>query len=322
MILDKARCLLGSCNLPAEYWAEAINTAFLLSNLTPPKSRKNKTPHYLWISQEPRLKQLRTFSFLSFMAIPRHHCKWKLALAEEKGILLGYENNNTSYRTLGLNNNKVAITKHATFEKCSFPNVDQGLPLTNPMTDKNRQQFIMETSSAAMVDEPCELRNKQLKHNNLFLEGQCPTHLLGHSTSKISSPSRSSDRKLWQEAINKELEAMVNLKVWVVTKLEDDHKLIGTTWVFKTKESPLDDKKEYKACLCAQGFTQTTGIDYKKSYAPTGRLHSIRTLIAFAAANKPQFHQLDVKSTLLNVPLTENIYLSIPQGLNICRQSH
>ncbi|MBW0474889.1 hypothetical protein O181_014604 [Austropuccinia psidii MF-1] len=115
---------------------------------------------------------------------------------------------------------------------------------------------------------------------------------------------------------------MVNLKFWEVTKLEDNHKLIGTTWVFKTKQNPLYDKKEYKACLCTQGFTQLPGIDFKKNYAPTGRLNSLQTLFVFAATNNLQFHQLDVKSAFLNAPLTEDVYLSIPQGLNICQQSH
>ncbi|MBW0537170.1 hypothetical protein O181_076885 [Austropuccinia psidii MF-1] len=138
----------------------------------------------------------------------------------------------------------------------------------------------------------------------------------------VTAALRSINSKLLQEAIDKELGAMVNLKVWEVTKLEDDHKLIGTTWVFKTKEIPLDDKKEYKACLCTQGFTQTPGVDYKKSCAPTGRLSPMLTSITYAAANNLQFHQLDVKSPFLNSSLTEAVYLSIPQGLNICQKTH
>ncbi|MBW0480720.1 hypothetical protein O181_020435 [Austropuccinia psidii MF-1] len=34
-ILDKTRCLLGSSHLPNSYWLEAVNTAVLLSNLSP-----------------------------------------------------------------------------------------------------------------------------------------------------------------------------------------------------------------------------------------------------------------------------------------------
>ncbi|MBW0474888.1 hypothetical protein O181_014603 [Austropuccinia psidii MF-1] len=96
------------------------------------------------------------------MAIPRHHCKWKLAPAREKGVLLGYENDNTPYRILRLNDMKVAITKHETFDKAPFPHVNQGLPLTNPITSTNWQQLIVETNSAATVDEPCEVDNQSL----------------------------------------------------------------------------------------------------------------------------------------------------------------
>ncbi|MBW0539129.1 hypothetical protein O181_078844 [Austropuccinia psidii MF-1] len=323
MILEKARCRLGSCNLPAEYCAEAINTAVPLSNLTPTPSRRNKLPHYLWTGQEPRLTQLRTFGCLAFMAIPRHHRKWKLAPAREKGILLGYENNNTSYRILRLNDKKVAITKHATFDESSFPDVDQKPPLNNSMTNTNLQQFIVEMSSAIdesckdnqnppldMVDEPHAedtLTDTQKINNLNILPYSRRANVL--LTSVDATPQtyqaalRSSDKILWQEAINKELEAMINLGVW------------------ETKENPLG-KTEYKACLCAQGFTQTPGIDYEKSYAPTGRLNSMHALIAFAAANNLQFHKLDVKSAFLNAPLAEEVYLSIPQGLNICRRSH
>ncbi|MBW0547402.1 hypothetical protein O181_087117 [Austropuccinia psidii MF-1] len=363
-ILDNARCLLGLYNLPAEYWDEAINTAVLLSNLTPTKSRKNQSPHYLWTGQEPRLRQLRTFGCLAFMAIPRHHRKWKLAPAGEKGILLGYENNNTSYRILRLNHKKVAITKQATFNESSFPSVDQKPPLNNPTTNTNQQQFIVETSSA--IDESCEdnqnppldmedephakdtltvtqnteapqtmhikvigprhptLVSSEINNLNILPYSQRANVLL---TSVDTTPQtyqaalRSSDRILWQEAINKELKAIINLGVWEVIKLEEDRKLIGTTWVFKTKEDPLG-KTEYKARLCAQGFTQTPGIDCEKSYAPTGRLNSMHTLIAFAAENSLQSHQLNVKSAFLNAPLAEEVYLSIPQGLNICQQSH
>ncbi|MBW0548155.1 hypothetical protein O181_087870 [Austropuccinia psidii MF-1] len=87
------------------------------------------------------------------MAIPRHHRKLKLAPSWEKGILLGYENNNTLYRILRLDNKKVAITKHTNFDESCFPNVDQKLSLTNSTTSTCRQQLTVETPSTAMVDD-------------------------------------------------------------------------------------------------------------------------------------------------------------------------
>ncbi|MBW0548337.1 hypothetical protein O181_088052 [Austropuccinia psidii MF-1] len=107
---------------------------------------------------------------------------------------------------------------------------------------------------------------------------------------------------------------MNTLKVWDVIDLKPDYKLVGTTWVFRIKQNHLNEITEYKACLCAQGFTQTPGLDFNKTYALTGQLNSLRTLIAFAVSNNLEFHQVDVKSAFLNAPLVETVYLCIPQG--------
>ncbi|MBW0482342.1 hypothetical protein O181_022057 [Austropuccinia psidii MF-1] len=39
-------------------------------------------------------------------------------------------------------------------------------------------------------------------------------------------------------------------------------------------------------------------------------------LISYAAASNLKFEQLDIKSAFLNTPLEENVYLTIPQGLD------
>ncbi|MBW0538635.1 hypothetical protein O181_078350 [Austropuccinia psidii MF-1] len=122
-------------------------------------------------------------------------------------------------------------------------------------------------------------------------------------------------KEVWSAAIDKELTSMEKLKVWDVIDLDPSYKLVGTTWVFKTKKNHLNQVVEYKARLCAQGFTQTAGVDFDKTYSPTGRLNSLRTLVAFAATNNLSFHQIDVRSAFLNAPLSETVYLSLPQGL-------
>ncbi|MBW0491869.1 hypothetical protein O181_031584 [Austropuccinia psidii MF-1] len=47
-ILEKARCLINPTNLPKSFWAEAVNTAVYISNLSPTISCNNKSPHLLW----------------------------------------------------------------------------------------------------------------------------------------------------------------------------------------------------------------------------------------------------------------------------------
>ncbi|MBW0575961.1 hypothetical protein O181_115676, partial [Austropuccinia psidii MF-1] len=127
----------------------------------------------------------------------------------------------------------------------------------------------------------------------------------------------SPNKNKWISAIEKELTKMNKLRVWEVVDLKKDYKLVGTTWVFKIKKNHLNEITKHKARLCAQGYTQANGLDYNKTFTPTGHLNSLRTLIAHAVNNDLEFHQIDIKSAFLNAPLTETVYLSIPQGIKL-----
>jgi transposase InsO family protein len=116
-ILDKARCLLTSRNLPRAYWAEAVNSAAFLSNLLPTASRSNSSPYELWTKFPPPLKRLRTFGCLAFFAVRKQHRSWKLAKTGGMGIFVGYENNGTTYHIVCLSDHKLVPTCHAIFSE-------------------------------------------------------------------------------------------------------------------------------------------------------------------------------------------------------------
>ncbi|MBW0482436.1 hypothetical protein O181_022151 [Austropuccinia psidii MF-1] len=94
--------------------------------------------------------------------------------------------------------------------------------------------------------------------------------LLSETPRFFNGALKSPARNMWREAIQKELRSMEELKVWDPVELNPAYKLVGTTWVFKLKKDRYDRILEHKACLCAQGFTQTPGIDYSKAYGTTG----------------------------------------------------
>ncbi|MBW0485083.1 hypothetical protein O181_024798 [Austropuccinia psidii MF-1] len=161
------------------------------------------------------------------------------------------------------------------------------------------------------------LINSNIDKANPLPYSRGPAAHLTHSdpnTYKESLNSFNSD--LWANAISKELNNMITLNVWEETSIEKGYKLVGTTWVFKTKKNKNHEIIEYKARLCAQGFSQTHGVDFSKTFALTERLNSLHTLISHAASEGLKFEQLDIKSAFLNAPLEEDVYLSIPQGLD------
>ncbi|GKE21455.1 retrovirus-related pol polyprotein from transposon TNT 1-94, partial [Tanacetum coccineum] len=58
----------------------------------------------------------------------------------------------------------------------------------------------------------------------------------------------------------------------------------------------------------------TEGIDFKESFAPVARLEAVRLFIAYAALKSFTVYQMDVKTTFLNGPLKEEVYVNQPDG--------
>ena len=78
--------------------------------------------------------------------------------------------------------------------------------------------------------------------------------------------------------------------------------------------------EKYKAGL-VKGYKQKEGLDYFNTYSPVTRITSIQMLIAIAAINNFEIHQMDVKTTFLNGELDEEIYIEQPEGFNVSGQT-
>ncbi|MBW0557472.1 hypothetical protein O181_097187 [Austropuccinia psidii MF-1] len=310
--------MLNGSNLPACYWAKAILTASMLWNLIPTPSRHNLSPYALWKGVSPRIKRLCIFGCRAIISIPKSHCDWKLGPTGSEGILLGYENDNTSYRILRLSGKKVVISRHVTFDKNSFPSlrdtpsepltinweasrtdsglVDEAQPEEAAVVDETHSE---ETAAPSVNNSPVPLTedppgpipdqaphcirvigprhptmiNSEIDSTNILTFPRRPKVYL--TTSKdcpqaFNSALNSPLKDEWSKAVNKEFASMNRLQVWDIVELKSDYRLVGTTWVFKTKRDPQGNVLERKARLCAQGFSQTLGIDYHKTYSPTG----------------------------------------------------
>ncbi|KAF3655280.1 hypothetical protein FXO38_00338 [Capsicum annuum] len=95
------------------------------------------------------------------------------------------------------------------------------------------------------------------------------------------------------------------------------NKPLGSKWIFKRKIKVDGTIDKYKARLVEKGFKQKEGIDYFDTYSPVMRITSIRMLIALAAVYGLEIHQMDVKTTLLDGELEEEIYMEQPEGFVI-----
>jgi hypothetical protein len=113
--------------------------------------------------------------------------------------------------------------------------------------------------------------------------------------------------------MQEELNNFTQNEVWsLVERLEKN--VIGTKWVFRNKQDENDVVTKNKARLVAKGYTQVEGLDFGGTYALVARLEAICILLAFVTHHNFKLHQIDVKSALLNVPFSEQVYVEQPPG--------
>ncbi|GJW37773.1 retrovirus-related pol polyprotein from transposon TNT 1-94 [Tanacetum coccineum] len=74
----------------------------------------------------------------------------------------------------------------------------------------------------------------------------------------------------------------------------------------------MQEELHHKSRLVAKGYAQKEGIDFEESFPPVGRLEAVRLFIAYVAHKSFTAYQMDVKTTFLYEPLTEEVYVNQP----------
>jgi hypothetical protein len=159
----------------------------------------------------------------------------------------------------------------------------------------------------AQVRDELEPELSEIAWNSTFLA-------TGEDPESYEEAISSVDRDDWQAAMQDEMDSIMSVGTFVLVPPPRDRKPIGSKWVYRVKRTASGEISRYKARLVAQGFAQKPGIDFTETFAPVAKTDSIRLLLAFAAAQNFEIHQVDVKSAFLNGKLEETIYMRQPRG--------
>jgi hypothetical protein len=124
----------------------------------------------------------------------------------------------------------------------------------------------------------------------------------------------SPEREQWSQAMLEELTSQAANHTWTLVKLPAARKAVGCKWVFDIKYNADGSINRFKARLVAKGCSQKEGVDFTETFAPVARMPSLRALLAIAAAQDLEIHQMDVKTAFLNGDLEEDIYMEQPPG--------
>jgi hypothetical protein len=126
--------------------------------------------------------------------------------------------------------------------------------------------------------------------------------------------------KHWKSAMQEEYASLMENDAFTFVK-HTNSKPIGCKWVFKTKNYP-DGTLRYKARLVVKGYEQIKGVDFDETYAPVGKLTTLRYLLCFMAYNSWKSDHLDVVTAFLNPEIDKVVYAELPEGIDWLSESN
>jgi hypothetical protein len=112
----------------------------------------------------------------------------------------------------------------------------------------------------------------------------------------------------WVVAMQEELNNFKRNKVWSLVEWPKQN-IVGTKWVFRNKQDEHGVVTRNNVRLATKGFSQVKCLDFEETFALVSRLESIRILLVYATHHDFKLYQNDVKSALLNGPITEEVHV-------------
>ena len=116
------------------------------------------------------------------------------------------------------------------------------------------------------------------------------------------------------DAIIKELQNMINKKVWIPTSKDCKYRAIPCKMLIKVKRNALGEMTKTKARIAAGGHMQRD-IDESKSFSPTSSINTIMMLCTIHAKRNSRFSVIDITAAYLNAQLEKPIYMSIDKDI-------
>jgi len=353
-IMEAVRAMLHDQSLPKFLWAEVANIAVYVQNRCPHQALGSMSPEEKFTGKKPDVSHLKNFGSPVYFHVPKEK-RNKLGASGKKGIFVGYGENTKGYRIYVAGQREVIISHDVTFDEDMALNKVINLPtLRSSQEADTREPKEKDDESMPDVEEPMDpidpppyepsssrKRPSWLKGllddaeghaapRGTFRESKKPNRYQGYLTimSKIiqNEPSSFSDavkHQVWKDAMTEEYESIIKNDVWEVVPRPQDKTVVTSKWLYKMKHVADGSTEKYKARFVTRGFSQKEGIDYDEIFAPVARYTTIRSIIALAASQGWNLHQMDVKTAFLHGSIKEEVYVEQPEGFEIYdRKSH
>ncbi|KAH9769757.1 retrovirus-related pol polyprotein from transposon RE2 [Citrus sinensis] len=118
----------------------------------------------------------------------------------------------------------------------------------------------------------------------------------------------------WLQAMKEEYDALIKNNTWTLVPRQVDQHVVGNKWVYRIKYNTNGSVAKYKARLVAKGFQQVAGVNYFETFSPVVKSTTVRVILSLAVMNQWRIRQVDVNNAFLNGELTEEVFMSQPDG--------
>lgn len=164
-LLDMARAMLKTAQLPERFWAEALLSACYIKNRVTHSEITDNVPEGIWTENRPSVKHLKTYGCLAYAHIPKQK-RNKLDSRAKECIFVGYSNQTKGYRLWDPVVDDVIQTKHVEFveEICGYEYIYKkrtyDIPVEEGESDDNVDNNAIIEKANVKID-----RNEEYKAN-------------------------------------------------------------------------------------------------------------------------------------------------------------
>lgn len=344
-LLNLVRSMLHHKNIPTHFWAEAFSTAVYIRNRVLSRSvPQNSTPFQLWYGRKPSLKHLRSFGTKCWYTIPRHKIK-KLDARARCALMMGYSSQTKGYKLWDIELQKFLISRDVKFLETSFNEIqpvplkhDKNpthacIPISSPsdehqcLTFERNDPIIPPTSPPHTHPEIPGLTTTGLRRSTRIArpprrwgfespEDPLPVSLFAEIALIVNTAPRSyadamssENSAYWSPAIKKEEDSLRENKTFQLVERTPEMHVIPSRYVFRVKKDVGP-----KVRIVAKGFRQIPGLEYTDTYSPVVSFSVVRLFLALVAHHDLECYQMDVVTAFLNGDLSEEIYMTVPDG--------
>lgn len=325
-LLDRLKPSLKNSPLHQHFWSDALEYAVWTTNRSPTRTNIGfKTPYELYYGHLPSMRHAHIFGAKGVYLVPSD-TRAKLDNHTRDCYFLSVLPHGDGVKVLDAITKKTIKTRDAFFEESVTHPDSSPKPSMSPDQRNQTTQWIYPECSSPDDHQHIPNDDAQQAHDQTGHRPRRNRHvperygdLRAHSASSEKSPTYkmamgSSEKQSWEEAMNVEINNLINRKVFTLVPRPVDRKVVSCRWHLKKKFNPDGSIMKYKARLVARGFTQREGIDYHETFAPSSRQESLKAFLAVNGNRDWEVIQLDVVGAFLYGELDKEVYLAQPEG--------